>query len=111
VIDVRDELLTFLLSCACALFTLTARFGWQISREPPPEEPIALRAWKRRWLWTIVGELSTVPALGAGWTAAVVNWSLSAPVTVAGAMLCGALGFGFWLDAAQRIVTRKLDNV
>jgi hypothetical protein len=107
----RDELLTFLTSCVLALFSMSARFGYQISREPPPEDPVALRAWKRRWLWTIVGEVSTVPALGAGWSAVVTQWALNIPLTVAGAMICGALGFGFWLDAAQRIVTRKLDNV
>lgn len=107
----RDNLITFLLACACIMSTMLARFGYQISREPPPEEPIALRAWKRRWLWTTIGEFSTVPALGAGWCAIVVNWTLSVPLTVGGAMVCGALGFGFWLDAVQRIVTRKLDNV
>lgn len=107
----RDLLTTFLLSCAAALVTIMGRLGFQLIREPPPEDPTALRAWKRRWLWTVIGEFSTVPALGAAWTAAVTNWSLGVPVTVAGAMGVGAVGFGFWLDALQRILTRKLDNV
>jgi hypothetical protein len=107
----RDLLPTFLIACAAALAAILGRFGYQVKSDPPPADAEALRAWRRRWLWTLAGEAATVPALGIGWGSAALNWSLSVPLTVGGAMVCGALGFGFWLDAVQRIVTRKLDNV
>lgn len=107
----KDVLITFALACAASLATIVARYGWQISREPPPEDSASFSAWRRKWLWMVAGEVLTVPAFGSAWTAAVSHYSLGTPATVAGAMMLGAFGFGFWADAAQRIVSRRLENV
>ncbi len=106
----RDVAATFLLTCAVALVTMLARLGLQIQQDPPPEEPEPRAAWKRKRTWMVVGELMTLPALGVGWTAIVKHFAFSEPLIVFGGMVAGALGFGFWLAAAQRVVTRRIDN-
>ncbi|MFN3388483.1 MAG: hypothetical protein ACK40O_06085 [Allosphingosinicella sp.] len=109
--QVQEPALIFLLSCAAALTALLARMGLSISNDPPPEDPAALAAWKRKRLWTLVGEIAALPAFGALWTAASYHWSLSVPFVVLGSMASGALGFAFLLHALQSIVTKRLENV
>jgi hypothetical protein len=108
---VKEATVIFILSCAAALAALVARLGLSIGADPPPEEPSAFAAWKRRRLWTLIAEFSALPAFASGWTAAAYFWSLSIPAVVLGSMASGALGFGFLLQALQTIVTRRLENV
>ena len=107
----KEIALTFLLAWAGALAALTARLGYSIKDDLPPDDPALFAAWRRKRIWTLVAEFSTTPAFGAAWTAASLHWGFSVPVVVFGSMVSGAVGFGFCLDAIHRIVSRRLSNV
>ena len=107
----REALITFALSCAMSFVAMSARFGLQLTNDPPPDDKEQFAVWRRKRFWTVLGELSTIPAMGAGWTAAAIHWQFSVPVIVGGAMVCGAVGFGFLLAALQALLTRKLEHV
>ena len=102
--------LEFLGYCALALTGILARFGYTLGGNPPPTDPAEFLVWRRRQLWTALSELLTIPAFGAAWLVAVEHFDLPVKVVIGGCLLSGALGFGFWLDAFQRLINRKVDN-
>jgi hypothetical protein len=106
---VKDALFLFMLSVLGASITIAARFGYQL--EQPPEDAEAYRQWKRKLLWTAASEIATVPTIAVGLTLGAIHYEWSPVVTVGLSMLCGAAGFGVLIDAAQRIILRKSDNV
>ena len=100
----------FLLYCALAFAGIMARFGYGLGGNPPPLDPQAFLAWRRKQLWSAIGEFCTIPMFGAAWVAAVHRWELPVEYVIAGCLVSGALGFGFWLDAIMRLINRKIDN-
>lgn len=107
----KSVLYDFAIYCALALAGVVARFGMNLGGQPPPDDPELYRQWRHKQIWTIAGELLTIPAFGAAWIAIVHRWAPSMELVVVGCMFSGALGFGFWLDAFQRLVNRRLSDV
>jgi hypothetical protein len=100
----------FLIYCSLAAAGILARMGWKIGGDPPPFDPAAFKAWRRKQLWSAIGEFLTIPAFGAAWIGAVYKWPLPIEFVIAGCLISGALGFGFWIDAIARLLNRKLGN-
>lgn len=106
----KDVLSDFMLYCTLALAGVLARFGMNLGGDPPPDDPELYRKWRHKQVWLVTGELLTIPAFGASWIAIVHQWHPSIEIVVVGCMFSGAAGFGFWLDAFQRLVNRRVEN-
>ena len=103
--------LEFLAYCSLALAGILARFGYGLGGNHPPQDPVEFAIWRRKQLWTAISEFLTIPAFGAAWISATHHWDLALELVIGGCLLSGALGFGFWLDALQRLINRKVDHV
>lgn len=95
-----------------ALSGLSARLAMNLFNieQVPPEDPTALKHWKRRRTYMVISEVSALPAFATGWMAAALQWQLSIPFVVLGSMTSGALGFGFLIHALQIYVTRRVNH-
>lgn len=87
-----------------------ARLGWKLGGDPPPLDPAAFAAWRRKQLWSAIGEFLTIPAFGAGWIGVAYRWHPPIELVICGCLLSGALGFGFWIDALARLINRRFEN-
>lgn len=106
----RSLIFEFLTYSALALAGILARFGYNLGGNNPPTDPAEFLIWRRKQLWTAVSEFLTLPAFGAAWVSATHHWHIAPEVVIGGCLVSGALGFGFWLDAFQRVINRKIDN-
>lgn len=106
----KELALEFFSYCSLAFAGIVARFGYSLGGNPPPHDPVEFSIWRRKQLWTAISEFMTIPAFGAAWVGATHHWSLSIEVVIGGCLISGALGFGFWLDAFQRLINRRLND-
>lgn len=107
-----DDLVVWLLSLVGGLAICGARLGWFLFRVAPvpPTDGEALRLWKLKRRWLVLSEISALPAFAS--IAVLVgrerHWPMENVVVLA--MVLGALGFAFFLDALQTIVRRQIGN-
>ena len=107
-----DSLWKWLLLCAAILAGITARAGYRMGGNPPPlDDPEAFSKWRERQLWAAVGEFLSLPAFGGMWVLIDSHYNLKPEILIAGCIISGALGFGFWLEAIQRLINRRIENV
>lgn len=69
---------------------------------PPPEEPERLHSWKRRRLWIVVSELSSLPAFASLSVVATVYYGVSPWFSIPISMGLAIVGFLLLLDGVQR---------
>jgi hypothetical protein len=100
----------FLLYSSLCAAGILGRIGFRLGGDPPPEDALAFAAWRRKQLWSAVGEFLTIPAFGAAWIGAAYKWHPAIELVIAGCLVSGALGFGFWIDAIGRLINRKIGN-
>jgi hypothetical protein len=109
----RDLILWWALAFFSGLAVVVGRLGYMlfgISSEPPAD-PAARQNWHRKRLWLTVSELSALPAFATAAVAAQVYFQFEPIVTVILSMVLGALGFGFLLNAVQRIARKRFQNI
>jgi hypothetical protein len=100
----------FCIYSALAAAGILARIGWRLGGDPPPVDALPFAAWRRKQLWSAIGEFMTIPAFGAAWIGAAYRWHPPVELIIPGCLISGALGFGFWIDAIGRLINRKIGN-
>ncbi len=108
--DKWEFFLLWLASLACSMIMCGARLGWFLFRVAPmpPLDPIALNMWKLKRRWLILSELSVLPAFAtiSITVARLRQWPIEGVILFS--MALGGLGFAFFLDALQTLVSRRL---
>jgi len=105
-----DDFILWMLSLAGALALCGARLGWAlfgIAPEPPVDGE-AFKLWRRKRRWLMFSELSALPAFAtiSVMVGRLQKWPVEGVILLA--MVLGALGFAFFLDALQTIVRRRM---
>ena len=105
--DWRQMASTFSLVCLAVLMSVAGRLGLSLAKDLPPDDPSARESWWRRRLWLVVADLSTVPALSAGVTAAGAYWHWPLLYAFMAGLAAGGVGLAFIINELKRRITAQ----